>query len=71
MVTAAQRSWVPVQDAAAGNFISTTGLSAAEHNGAVHAFGVGTGGAVNHTRTFTGASWNVTQSVHLTWQICP
>jgi hypothetical protein len=53
------RSWVPVQDATAGNFISTTGLSAAEHNGAVHGFGVGTGGAVNHTRTFTGASWNV------------
>ena len=53
------RSWVPVQDATAANFISTTGLSAARHNGAVHAFGVGTGGAVNHTRTFTGASWNV------------
>jgi hypothetical protein len=53
------RTWVPVQDAAAGQFISTTGASAAEHNGAVHAFGVGAGGAVNHTRTFTGATWNV------------
>ena len=53
------RTWVPVQDAAAGQFLSTTGVSAAEHNGAVHAFGVGTGGAVNHARTFTGATWNV------------
>jgi hypothetical protein len=53
------RTWVPVKDAAGVEFISPTGVSAAEHNGAVHAFGSGTGGTVNHARTFTGATWNV------------
>jgi len=53
------RAWVPVADTATGPLISETGVSAAEHNGAVHAFGVVAGGGVNHVRTFTGATWNV------------
>jgi hypothetical protein len=51
------RTWVAVKDPANAEFISETGLNACEHNGAVHAFGVVSGGKVNHARTFTGATW--------------
>jgi hypothetical protein len=58
------RTWVQVTQPLAtdteelGPFISDTGLSACEHNGALHVFGVGASG-VNHARTFTGATWNL------------
>jgi hypothetical protein len=52
------RTWVQVAQAAV-QFSSATGVSAAEHHGAVHGFGIGVGGSVNHTRTFTGATWLV------------
>jgi hypothetical protein len=58
------RTWVQVTQPLAtdteelGSFTSDTGVSACEHNGALHAFGVGAFG-VNHARTFTGATWNV------------
>jgi hypothetical protein len=52
------RAWVQVAEAIV-QFSSATGVSAAEHHGAVHAFGIGPGGSVNHTRTFTGATWRV------------
>jgi hypothetical protein len=47
------RSWLPA------NLTSELGISAAAHNGAVHAFGVGIESPVpvTHTRSFTGASW--------------
>lgn len=69
------RAWVQVQDLLAdsdivvGLLVSETGVSAAAHNGAVHAFGVAPGfplgfpppwsPVVTHARTFTGASWTV------------
>jgi hypothetical protein len=53
------RVWVPVTDGDTRQLISETGVSAAEHFGAVHAFGVVAGGGVNHARTFTGAIWSV------------
>jgi hypothetical protein len=53
------RTWAPVADTLKVEFISETGVSASEHNGAVHAFGAVTGGVVNHARTFTGATWYV------------
>jgi hypothetical protein len=48
------RAWVR-----AGGLASELGVSAAAHNGAVHAFGTGIHSPVpvTHTRTFTGASW--------------
>ena len=52
------RTWVQVAEAIVP-FSSATGVSAAEHHGAVHGFGIGPGGSVNHTRTFTGATWHV------------
>lgn len=55
-------TWVPVKDTANQEFTSETGLSACEHNDAVHAFGVVTGGKVNHVRTFTGATWYIDAS---------
>ena len=51
------RTWVQVAEAIV-QFSSATGVSAAEHHGAVHGFGIGPGGSVNHTRTFTGATWS-------------
>jgi hypothetical protein len=53
------RAWVDVKDQSGSQLISEGGVSAAEHNGAVHAFGVGGGGGVTHARTFAGASWTV------------
>jgi hypothetical protein len=58
------RTWVQVTQPLAadteelGPFVSDTGVSVCEHNGALHAFGVGASG-VNHARTFTGATWNL------------
>jgi hypothetical protein len=52
------RTWVQVADATV-QFSSATSVSAAEHHGAVHGFGIGPDGSVNHTRTFTGATWSV------------
>ena len=52
------RTWLQVAEATV-QFSSATGVSAAEHHGAVHGFGIGVGGSVNHTRTFTGATWLV------------
>jgi len=40
---------------------SAAGVSAAAHNGAVHAFGVVPGVGVTHARSFTGATWNVNE----------
>lgn len=57
------RTWMQVTQPLAadaeelGPFVSDTGVSACEHHGALHAFGVGAFG-VNHARTFTGASWS-------------
>ena len=51
-------TWVQVADATV-QFSSVTGVSAAEHHGAVHGFGIAPDGSVNHTRTFTGATWRV------------
>jgi hypothetical protein len=66
------RTWLPVTDTPdnqitvefplipGGNpFTSDTAVSAASHNGAVHAFGVVAGVGVTHTRTFTGTFWSV------------
>jgi hypothetical protein len=53
------RTWVAVTDTANDEFVSETGLSVCEHNGAVHAFGSVTGGKVNRARTFTGATWYI------------
>jgi hypothetical protein len=53
------RTWTPVKNTETHEFISETGLNACAHNGAVHAFGVLTGGKINHTRTFTGATWYI------------
>jgi hypothetical protein len=53
------RTWMPVKDTESQEFLSETGLNACAHNGAVHAFGVVTGGKVTHARTFTGAIWNI------------
>jgi len=54
-----RRRWVPVTDPVNGQFTSDTALSAVTHYGAVHAFGVGANGLINHARTFTGAAWSV------------
>lgn len=51
------RTWVAVKDTANNVFNSNTGLNVCAHNGGAHAFGVATGGKVNHARTFTGATW--------------
>jgi hypothetical protein len=51
-------TWVQVADATV-QFSAVTGVSAAEHHGAVHGFGIAPDGSVNHTRTFTGATWRV------------
>jgi hypothetical protein len=53
------RTWVAVKDPTNKEFIADTGLSAAEHYGAVHAFGVVDSGTVNRARTFTGATWYI------------
>jgi hypothetical protein len=50
------RTWVPVHTSS-DQLLSETGVAAAEHNGAVHAFGVMADGTVNHAQTFTGATW--------------
>jgi hypothetical protein len=66
-----QREWVGVEafpiDADPVSFASATGVSAASHYHAVHAFGVtdgldlglAAGPAVTHARTFEGDSWTV------------
>jgi hypothetical protein len=69
------RAWVQVLDVPVDSdnpfswgLVSETGVSAAAHNGAVHAFGVGPGSlgpppgnipVVTHAMTFTGSSWIV------------
>jgi hypothetical protein len=50
------RTWLPVH-ATTGQLVSETAVAAAEHNGAVHVFGVLAGGTVNHAQTLTGATW--------------
>jgi hypothetical protein len=54
------RTWMPVATPdAAQPLTSSTGIAAAAHYGALHAFGVMPGGVVTHARTFTGATWSV------------
>jgi hypothetical protein len=56
------RGWWEVVDDSGGSaspLLSSTGIAAATHHGAVHAFGVLPGAEVTHARTFTGASWYV------------
>lgn len=56
------RGWWEVTDDSGGSaspLMSGTGIGAATHHGAVHAFGVLSGAEVTHARTFTGASWYV------------
>ena len=74
------RTWVPVTNTADNQQLvefppptagaplkSDTAVSAAIHNGAVHAFGVLSGRAVTHARTFSGAFWSVdTPDLHVT-----
>jgi hypothetical protein len=52
-----ERMWLPVIDGGE-RLASETAVAAAEHNGAVHAFGV-VGNSVSHARTFTGATWSI------------
>ncbi len=57
----ASRGPVDLDNPPTGRLVSETGVSAAAHNDAVHAFGVGVGPPfpVTHARTFTGASWTI------------
>jgi hypothetical protein len=38
---------------------SATGVSVASHNGALHVFGAAPGFGVTHSRSFSGANWQV------------
>lgn len=53
------RDWVAVADPDAGPFTAAGGVSAVEHNGAVHAFGTVDGGGVTHANSLTGATWSL------------
>jgi hypothetical protein len=53
------RGWAEVVDTTQSPLKSGTGVSAATHNGAVHAFGVLPGTGVTHSRTYTGVNWFV------------
>jgi hypothetical protein len=53
------RGWAQVANPTDGPFKSDVAVSAATHNGAVHAFGVVPAVGVTHARSFTGAAWSV------------
>jgi hypothetical protein len=61
------RDWAEVTNFAGDSFGSATGMSAATHNGAVHAFGFVPATGVTHARTFTGASWIV--DIGVVWSV--
>jgi len=53
-----RHSWLPVTDAAGNKYTSPVGLSAVEHNRAMHVFGGSYGRGWAHVSTYTGASWS-------------
>lgn len=53
------RGWAAVADPTGTPLQSLTGMSATEHNNALHVFGLDPVTGVTHARTFTGAMWRV------------
>jgi hypothetical protein len=53
------RGWSEVRNPDNKELNSATGVSVASHNGALHVFGAAPGFGVTHSRTFSGANWQV------------
>jgi len=53
------RGWSEVRNTENKEFDSATSVAVASHNGALHVFGASPGFGVTHSRTFSGADWQV------------